>query len=113
MKMNLSVIPAASTSTIKGLLLRTESLLGTLGHYLSLYHALCWLIKLPGRAINTYREALDWLRSLREFPQRMVEAIAADFVSHIGRTVAVIGLATLLGTALMILVAAKGSTRLG
>jgi len=43
----------------------------------------------------------------------MVEAIAADFVSHIGRTVAVIGLATLLGTALMILVAAKGSTRLG
>jgi hypothetical protein len=47
MKMNLSVIPAASTSTIKELLLRAESLLGTLGHYLSLYHALCWLIKLP------------------------------------------------------------------
>jgi len=43
----------------------------------------------------------------------MVEAIAADFVSRIVRTVAVIGLAALFGTALVILVAAKGSTRVG
>jgi hypothetical protein len=113
MKMNLSVIPPASTSTIKELLVHAESLLRTLGHYLSLYHALCWLIKLPRRAVNTYRKALDWVRSLREFPQRMVEAIAADFVSRIVRTVAVIGLAALFGAALVILVAAKGSARVG
>jgi hypothetical protein len=98
---------------MKGLLLHAEFLLSTLGHYLGLYHALCWLMKLPRRAVNAYRKLLDWFRFWREFPTRMVEAIAADFVSRIGRAVAVIGLAALFGTALVILVAAKGSTRVG
>lgn len=94
---------------MKELLLHAESLLSTLGRYLDIYHAyraLRWLMKLPGRMAKAYRDLCD-------LPRRMVEAIVADFVSRIGRAVAVIGLAALFGTALMILVAAKGSTRVG
>ena len=91
---------------MKELMLHAETLLSTLGHYLGVYRALCWLIKLPGRVAKAYRD-------LRDFPTRMVEAIAADFVSRVGRAVAVVGLAALFGTALMIFVAARGSTRVG
>ena len=97
------------------LLLRAEFWFRLVGHYLEpvrlaihFYQAVRWLIKLPGRAANAYRELRDWFRFL---PQRMVaalfEQIAGDFVFRIGRAVAIAGLLALVGTALYF--AAKGT----
>ncbi len=81
------------------LLLRAESLLRLVGHYLEpvrlaifFYHVLRWVIKLPGRAVSAYREVRDVFRFLHEFPQRMVEGFM--------RAVVVIGLASIAGSAL-------------
>jgi hypothetical protein len=110
------------------LVVRAEFWLKLVGHYLepvrlviSFYKAFRWLIKLPGRAVNAYRELRDWFRFMRELPQRIVGGflqivgdglwqVAAQLVSKIVRTTVVVGLCALVGTALYF--AARGTARI-
>jgi hypothetical protein len=89
------------------------------------YKVFGWLIKLPGRTVNAYREVRDGFRFLCNFPQRMVEGlmravVLTGLVAAVGtaltaavakivRPIVVIGFIALVGTALF--VAAKGTVR--
>src|SRR5216684_1644630 len=81
------------------LVLRAESFLRLLGHYLEpvrlvifFYRIVRWLIKLPGRAVSAYREVRDLFLFLSDLPLRMVEGFM--------RAVVAVGLVALIWTAL-------------
>ena len=103
---------------MKELLLHAGFWLKLLARYLEpvrlavfLYQAACWLIKLPGRAVNAYRALRDLFRFLRGLPSRMVEEIIArgveEFALWVGHAVAVIVVSASVGTALFVV--AKGT----